>query len=98
MSSESSSSSRSGVPSSLAVPASLRSSAIVSMKRLSALIAAVPSPGTSSGAAAACQTEMSAASACASTRASEVCPSPRRGELAIRVKLTTSNGLARNSR
>ena len=68
----------------------------VSMKRLSALIAAAPSPGISSGETAACHTEMSAASACASTRASDVWPRPRRGELAIRPKLTTSNGLARN--
>ena len=32
------------------------------------------------------------------TRASEVWPIPRRGELATRVKLTTSNGLASSER
>ena len=68
------------------------------MKRRSAFTAAAPRPGICSGAAAASHTETPTAAAWASTRASEVWPSPRRGELAMRVKLTTSNGLASSDR
>ena len=68
-------------------PASARSLAgacIVSMKRSSALRAAVAEPGDVV-ASAASQTVIPIAAACASTRDSDVCPIPRRGELAIRV-------------
>ncbi len=60
------------------------------MKRPSAFTAAAPRPGTCRGEAAASHTETSSAAACAVTRASVVAPMPRRGELATRVKLTTS--------
>ena len=68
------------------------------MKRRSALIAAAPSPGIRSGAEAASQTESPTLAEWATIRDSDVCPSPRRGELATRVKLTTSNGLASSDR
>lgn len=67
--------------------------AVVPMKRVKALTAAVPRLGTAAGSAAASHTLMSIAVACAVTRASEVCPMPRRGVFAIRVKATTSCGL-----
>ena len=64
------------------------------MKRSKARTAAVPSPGTSCGAAAASHTAMPIVSAWSSTRDSDVCPIPRLGELATRVNDTTSCGLA----
>ena len=66
---------------------------IVSMNRPSALTAAVPSPGTADGVAAASQMLMPIVAACVSTRESDVCPIPRRGLLATRWKLTASCGL-----
>ena len=66
------------------------------MKRSSDLRAAVARPGMSSIAAS--QTLMSIAAACASTRDIDVCPSPRRGEFAIRVNAVPSCGLTRNVR
>ena len=66
------------------------------MKRPSALRAAVVSPGMSLSAAS--QTEIPSASACASTRDIDVCPSPLRGEFAIRVNAAPSCGLTRNVR
>ena len=63
------------------------------MKRLSAFCAAVPSPGTASGCSAASHTGTSIESAWLSTRDSDVCPSPRLGELAIRVNAPWSCGL-----
>ena len=68
------------------------------MKRRSAFTAAAPSPGTWSGCAAASHTGMPSEEEWASTRDSEVCPIPRRGELTTRVKLTTSAGLAISDR
>ena len=68
------------------------------MKRRSAFTAAAPRPGIASGAAAASHTETPTVAEYATMRPSEVCPSPRRGELATRVKLTTSNGLASHER
>ena len=68
------------------------------MKRPSAFCAAVPSPGTQPGSAAASQTGIPIVSAWLSTRDSDVCPSPRRGELAIRVNAFASCGLTRNVR
>ena len=68
------------------------------MKRPNALSAAVPSPGTRSGSAAASHTGTPIVSACESTRDSEVCPIPRFGELATRVNAPASCGLARNVR
>ena len=65
------------------------------MKRSSARTAAVPSPGTVAGSAAASHTGMPIVSAWAMTRESDVWPIPRLGELATRVKETTSCGLAR---
>ena len=70
-----------------------RSRSIVDMNRPSAFCAAVPSPGTASGASAASHTGTSIESACESTRDSEVWPRPRFGELAIRVKAPWSCGL-----
>ena len=55
-------------------------------------------PGDLSGAAAASQTDTPTLAEWATIRDSEVCPSPRRGELATRVKLTTSNGFASSER
>ena len=55
------------------------------MKRSKERTAAVPSPGTAPGSAAASQTGMPIVSACARTRESDVWPIPRRGELATRV-------------
>jgi hypothetical protein len=66
---------------------------MVDMKRPSAFCAAVPSPGTDPGSAAASQTGMPIVSACESTRESDVCPNPRRGEFAIRVNALASCGL-----
>ena len=74
--------------------ASSRKSSIVAMKRLSALIAAAPRPGMCSASAATSQTDSPTRAEWATIRDSDVCPSPRRGELATRLKLTTSNGLA----
>ncbi len=71
---------------------------MVDMKRPSALRAAVPRPGTSSGTSATSQTGAPVASAWASTRLSDVAPSPRRGELAIRVNALSSCGLTRKVR
>ena len=68
------------------------------MKRSSARTAAVPSPGTDEGSAAASHTGMPIVSAWASTRESDVCPIPRLGELATRVKDTASCGLPRTVR
>ena len=68
------------------------------MKRPSALRAAVPSPGTLSGSAAASHTGTPIVSACERTRESEVWPSPRLGELATRVNAPASCGLAMNVR
>ena len=68
------------------------------MKRCSAFTAAVPSAVTSSGAAAASHTGIPIVSAYDSTRESDVCPSPRFGELAIRVNAPASCGLTRNVR
>jgi hypothetical protein len=69
---------------------------MVDMKRSSALRAAVPRPGTSP--AAASHTGMPSVSAWESTRDSDVCPIPRRGELAIRPNAPASCGLTRNVR
>ena len=63
------------------------------MKRWNAFTAAVPSPGTASGSAAASHTVMPAVLAQPITRDIEVAPIPRRGELTMRPKLTTSCGL-----
>ena len=76
----------------------MRSSAIVSMKRRSALTAAGLSPGMSSGARAASHTGAPIVSPCASTLPSEVAPIPRLGEFAARLKLTRSDGLASRDR
>ena len=62
------------------------------MKRPNARCAAVPRPGTAAGSAAASQTAMPIVSACASTRESDVCPMPRRGEFATRVNEIASCG------
>ena len=81
------------------VPASTRSSSIVSMKRRSALIAAAAQAGDALGGRRPRPKPTRQPSAeCATIRDSEVCPRPRLGELATRVKLTTSNGLASNDR
>jgi hypothetical protein len=74
------------------------SRSMVDMKRLNAFWAAVPSPGTWSGASAASHTETPIVSAWESTRESDVCPSPRLGELAIRVNVCASWGLTRKVR
>ena len=50
------------------------------------------------GSAAASHTGTPIVSAWLSTRDSDVCPSPRRGELAIRVNALASCGLTRNVR
>ena len=63
------------------------------MKRLRAFWAAVPRPGTLSGSAAASHTGRPIVSAWLSTRDSDVCPSPRLGEFAIRVNAPASCGL-----
>ena len=68
------------------------------MKRPSAFCAAVPSPGTRSGSAAASHTGTPIVSAWESTRDSEVCPSPRFGEFATRVNAPASCGLTRKVR
>ena len=66
------------------------------MKRASDLRAAVAMPGMSEIAAS--QTEISSIAAKLSTRDIDVCPSPRRGEFAIRVNAVPSCGLTRNVR
>ena len=69
------------------------------MKRSKALTAAVPSPGTDPGLGGRVpHRDVHASAACASTRESDVCPIPRLGELATRVKEITSYGLARTVR
>ena len=68
------------------------------MKRPSALLAAVPSPGTLSGSAAASHTGTPIVSAKERTRESEVWPSPRFGEFATRVNAPASCGLIRKVR
>ena len=68
------------------------------MKRPSAFWAAVPRPGTAAGSAAASHTVMPVVSAWVSTRESDVWPSPRRGELAMRVNAPASCGLIRKVR
>ena len=78
--------------------ASAAKSSIVAMKRESALIAAAPRPGMRSAAAATSQTDSPTLAEWATIRDSEVCPSPRLGELATRWKLTTSKGLAIQAR
>ena len=67
-----------------------RSSAIVAMKPLSDFTAAAPRPGICSAAAAASHTDTPIVAEWATIRDSDVCPRPRRGELTMRVKLTTS--------
>ena len=68
------------------------------MKRLSALTAAPPRPGTCSGSAAASQIEIPSVFACDSTRETEVFPIPRRGLLTIRVNEPASCGLTSTCR
>ena len=68
------------------------------MKRPIDRTAAVPRPGTLAGSSAASQTLMPIVSACEMTRDSDVWPMPRFGELATRVKETTSCGLPRTVR
>jgi hypothetical protein len=68
------------------------------MKRPIALIAARPRPGTRSGSRATSQTGSPSVAAWAITRDSDVCPIPRRGLFATRVKLTWSAGLASSER
>ena len=68
------------------------------MKRPTALIAAAPSPGTRSGAAAMSQIGSPSVFACPISRACEVCPMPRRGEFTIRPKATVSDGLTSSVR
>ncbi len=66
------------------------------MNRASAFEAGFASPGISRSAAS--QGVISSAAAYASTRDSDVCPIPRRGEFAIRVNAPASCGLTRNVR
>ena len=68
------------------------------MKRRSALTAAAPSPGTSSGAEATSQIELPVVLANASTRDIEVEPIPRLGELTIRMNEPLSCGLTNTCR
>ena len=69
---------------------SSESVAIVAMNRVSDLTALAPRPGICSAAAAASHTDTPIVAECATIRDSEVRPSPRRGELTIRVNATTS--------
>ena len=69
-----------------------RSTCIVDMNRRSALTAGAPSPGTCSGSEAASQIDVPVVLQNASTRESEVEPTPRRGEFTIRVNAPASWG------
>jgi len=68
------------------------------MKRPTALIAAEPSPGTSSGVMATSKIGSPIVLAWETIRACEVSPMPRRGELTTRWKDTTSCGLVSSVR
>ena len=73
-------------------------STIVDMKRETALTAAAPRPGTSSGVSATSHTASPTVLAWATIRAWVVLPIPRRGELTARSKATTSLGLTSSVR
>ena len=74
------------------------SRSMVDMNRETALIAAAPRPGTSSGASATSHTGSPTVFAWETMRACEVWPIPRRGELTARSKATTSLGLTSSVR